>query len=79
MRPEWIRLRYQDIEGQLKELEAEGLLSRVLQHEIDHLNGILFVDRISPARKALLKNDLKRLAEESMTKRERIQAEQTAM
>jgi len=70
-RPEWIRLRYRDIEGQVKELETDGLLARVLQHEMDHLEGILFVDRISPARKALLKNELKKLAEESKKKREK--------
>ena len=64
IRPEWIRLNYQDINGTEQALETGGLLARVLQHEIDHLNGILFVDRLSPARKALLKNELKKLAEE---------------
>lgn len=63
IRPEWIRLKYQDSEGQAQELETDGLLARVLQHEIDHLNGILFVDRISPARKLLHKRALKKLAE----------------
>lgn len=43
-RPEKISLRYQDIKGKFHELEAEGLLARVLQHEIDHLNGVLYVD-----------------------------------
>lgn len=63
VRPEWIRLRYQDIDGNEQSLESDGLLARVLQHEIDHLNGILFVDRITPARKSLLKNSFKKLAE----------------
>ena len=63
IRPEWIQVKYQDLEGQEHVLEDGGLLARVLQHEIDHLNGILFVDRLSPARKALLKNSLKKLAE----------------
>jgi peptide deformylase len=63
-RPEWIKLRYQDINGTEHILETEGLLARVLQHEIDHLNGILFVDRISPIRRALLKRALKKLMEE---------------
>lgn len=69
IRPEWIRLRYQDLEGNQKELETSGLLARVLQHEIDHLNGILFVDRITAARKSLLKNDLKKLAQKGTTGR----------
>lgn len=43
-RPEKISLRYQDIKGKFHELEAEGLLARALQHEIDHLNGVLYVD-----------------------------------
>ncbi len=62
IRPEWIKLKYQDIHGKEHTLETDGLLARVLQHEIDHLNGILFVDRLTPARKSLLKNDLQKLA-----------------
>ncbi len=65
IRPEWIRVKYQDMEGNEHVMENGELLARVLQHEIDHLNGILFVDRISPARKSLLKNSLKKLADES--------------
>ncbi len=68
IRPEWIRVRYQDLDGKPMELEADGLLARVLQHEIDHLNGILFVDRLTPARKALLKKQLDKLAEETRAK-----------
>ena len=43
------------------ELESDGLLARALQHEVDHLNGVLFVDRISPAAKLSVKRKLKRL------------------
>ena len=78
IRPEWIRLRYQDIKGQEQELETDGLLARVLQHEIDHLNGILFVDRVSAARKSLLKNSLKKLAREGSTGL-KVGAEESAM
>ena len=39
--------------GQLVEIEAEGFLARVLQHEIDHLNGKLIIDYLNPAKKAL--------------------------
>lgn len=53
-RPEKILLRFQDETGELFTEEYSGWLSRILQHEIDHLNGILFVDRISPVRRNLL-------------------------
>jgi len=43
------------------ELTAEGYLGRVILHEIDHLNGILFVDRIGKTRKTFLNGDLKRI------------------
>lgn len=43
-RHEWIKLRGQDRDGNEIELEANGLLSRCAQHEIDHLNGVLFID-----------------------------------
>lgn len=45
-RAEWVRVKYQDRTGQEKVIEGEGLLARALQHEIDHLNGILFVDKL---------------------------------
>jgi peptide deformylase len=60
-RPEWIRLRYQDLEGAPQVLEADGMLARVLQHEIDHLNGVLFIDHVSPVRRALMKRQLREL------------------
>ena len=46
-RPERIRLRFQDRDGAQCEMEAEGLLAIAIQHEIDHLNGVLFIDHIS--------------------------------
>lgn len=49
------------------EIEATGLLARALQHEIDHLNGILFIDRLSAVNKTSLKGRLKRLRRESGT------------
>jgi len=42
-------------DGKSVEIEASGLLSRVLQHEIDHLNGVLFIDRLSPIKKKFFK------------------------
>ncbi len=46
-RPSEVKVRYLDLDGKTKELEANGLLATVLQHEIDHTNGILFIDHIS--------------------------------
>lgn len=65
-RPEIITLRHQTIQGETKEEKFDGLLARVLQHEIDHLNGVLFVDRISALKKQLLKKELKAISEEEL-------------
>jgi peptide deformylase len=53
-RPERILLRYQTVGGETETEEFEGWMSRVLQHEIDHLNGVLFVDYLSPVKKKLI-------------------------
>ncbi|OQX82925.1 peptide deformylase [candidate division KSB1 bacterium 4484_87] len=63
-RPEVISVRYEDIDGNIHEKKVDGLLARVLQHEIDHLNGILFVDRISPVKKKMIQKKLKQIAAE---------------
>jgi peptide deformylase len=46
-RPAQVKVKYLDMEGEPREVEANGLLATCLQHEIDHLNGILFIDHIS--------------------------------
>jgi peptide deformylase len=46
-RPTRVRVRYLDLDGTAHEVEADGLLATCLQHEIDHLNGVLFIDHIS--------------------------------
>ena len=53
-----VRMRYQDAEGQSYEETFEGMTARVIQHEYDHIEGILFIDRINPLRKRLLKKRL---------------------
>ena len=53
------------LEGERIEIEASGLLARALQHEVDHLNGILFIDRMSSAAKASLASRLKRMQKET--------------
>jgi peptide deformylase len=53
-RPERIVLEALDREGQSFRLEADGLVARAIQHEIDHLDGILFLDHVSPLKRQLL-------------------------
>jgi peptide deformylase len=58
-------VRGETLEGAKVEIEASGLLARALQHEIDHLNGILFIDRMSSVAKASLSSRLKKLQKEA--------------
>jgi len=53
-RPTTVVVEALDAQGQPLRIEAEGLLARCLQHEIDHLDGILFIDRISPLKRSML-------------------------
>ncbi len=56
-RAEAVKIKAQTIDGQQVELNAEGFLARVLQHEIDHINGRLFIDHLHPLKKKfILKN-----------------------
>lgn len=64
-RPEAIKVRFQDLQGKTVETEFSGLLSRVFQHEYDHLDGVLFVDHLSALKRRLLKKKLSRLSEEA--------------
>ena len=61
-RAERVKVTALDLEGKPVSFEAEGLLSRAIQHETDHLNGILFIDRMSSATKVTLGSKLKKLA-----------------
>ncbi len=51
-RPARVRVGYLDREGRAREIEADGILATCLQHEIDHLNGVLFIDHISRLKRA---------------------------
>jgi peptide deformylase len=64
-RAQCVRVRTQNLEGEVIEIEAGGFLARAIQHEHDHLNGILFIDRMSSAAKAALSSRLKRLQKET--------------
>jgi len=59
-----VRVRAQDQTGKSFEITAEGLLAKALQHEIDHLNGVLFIDRLSPLKKNVFKRRFKKLVVE---------------
>jgi peptide deformylase len=58
-------VRAQTLEGGAMEIQASGFLARAIQHEGDHLNGILFIDRMNSAAKAALSSRLKRLQKET--------------
>lgn len=63
-RPAKITLRWQDLEGTTHEQPLQGLVARAAQHEFDHLNGVLLVDRMSPVKRIALRGKLRRLREE---------------
>ncbi len=54
LRPKAIRLRYLDYDNEIREMGADGLLATCLQHEIDHLDGLLFVDHLSPLKRSMI-------------------------
>ena len=60
-----VKVRALDREGKPFELEADGLMAKALQHEIDHLNGILFVDRLSPLKKSIFRRKIKKALAET--------------
>ena len=55
-----IRLRYVDHENEIREIDADGLLATCLQHEIDHLDGVLFVDHISALKRGMILRKLQK-------------------
>jgi peptide deformylase len=60
-----IQVAYLDLAGEARTLEGDGYMSAVFQHEIDHLDGVLITDRISPVRKSLIRGVLKRIARDA--------------
>jgi len=60
-----LQMEAETLDGEKLRIEASGLLARALQHEVDHLNGILFIDRMSSAAKASQGSRLKRLQKET--------------
>ena len=64
VRPETARIRYLDRNNELREIDAEGLLAVCVQHEIDHLDGILFVDHITALKRNMILRKLTKLKKE---------------
>lgn len=61
-RPAAVKVKYLDLDGKPQELEADGLLATCLQHEIDHLNGVLFIDHISKLKRDMVMKKFKKAA-----------------
>jgi peptide deformylase len=62
----FVEVEAETLDGETIRIEAAGLLARALQHEVDHLNGVLFIDRMSSVAKASLSSRLKRLQRETL-------------
>ena len=60
-RVEHVKIRFRDANFEEQELEAAGLLGRVILHEIDHLNGVLFIDHIGSTKRGLLRGKLRKI------------------
>ena len=66
-RPEKCTVKFLDYNGNPKEIKAEGLLATCIQHEIDHLNGVLFIDYLSKLKKDMIIKKLKKVLESDVT------------
>lgn len=64
-RPAKVRVRATDLDGNRFEMTAEGMAARAILHEYDHLEGKLFIDRVSPLTRTMIKGRLKKLAKAS--------------
>jgi peptide deformylase len=60
-RAAWVKVQAQNVKGETFEVEGEELLARALQHEIDHLNGVLFIDHLSRLKRDLVQRRIKKL------------------
>ena len=60
-RAEWVKVRAQDVTGKWFEAEGTELLARAMQHEIDHLDGVLFIDRLSRLKRDMVIRKIKKM------------------
>jgi len=63
-RPATVKVKYFDLEGKQHEVDADGLLATCLQHEIDHLDGVLFIDHISRLKREIVMRKFRKLAKD---------------
>ena len=64
-RPAAIKVKFLDLDGKQHEIEASGLLATCLQHEIDHINGVLFIDHISKLKRDMVMKKFKKAAKKT--------------
>ena len=57
-----VRMRAQNVEGEVFEMDGEELMARAMQHELDHLDGVLFISHLSPLKRDLIKRKIRKLA-----------------
>ena len=75
-RPKSVKVKYLDLKFKPQEIEAEGLLATCLQHEIDHINGVLFIDHISKLKRSMvMKKKFKKAAKRRMAENRRLRTE----
>ena len=67
-RPIWVELRFLDTKGKEQQIKAEGLLAACIQHEIDHLNGKLFIDYLGPIKRSFITKKMKKYKKEIIKK-----------
>lgn len=67
VRPNSVRVRYLDHENEIREIDADGILAVCIQHEIDHLDGILFVDHISALKRNMILRKLTKIKKQEAT------------
>jgi peptide deformylase len=65
VRPKAVRVRYLDHQNEIRELEADGLLATVVQHEMDHLDGVLFIDHLSALKRNMILRKLTKARKEA--------------
>jgi peptide deformylase len=70
-RAERVLVRGHDLNEQQREIEAEGLLAVALQHEIDHLEGIVFIDRISRLKRGIIQRKMRKLVQQAQSSKEK--------
>ena len=65
--PKAVRVRYLDRQNEIREMEADGMLATCIQHEIDHLNGVLFVDHLSMLKRQMILRKLQKQQRQGAT------------